>query len=205
MIDVEKLSLEEVYENVRMTWGSRKNDIIRFIELVSELDVVKPFKFEHDKVVAYDKKKFGLNFKEELQVDFWNDKMMLICDENKNVLFGNMFYDKLKKAPGIYTIPRHQMTVDVLSVMEQHLSEDNSQGRLNELFNETIKLIKTYGKQIEQFGLFEFTKEDRFITVDNYIRPPAYNFKKHKKKKGDEEDANIFSGLGGEWDGSDIE
>jgi len=132
--------------------------------------------------------KEALKFTDMPQVDYKWDLPILI-DNDYNVIAGNCLKDKLIGQVLVIIINNEDREVlfDSIKFIEQKIAEENSVDRLNAIYTDFHTFFREVRKPVyEQGNLFEF-KDTGFITEENYIEPPAYNFEKHNNSKKNDE------------------
>lgn len=128
-----------------------------------------------------------------------DSKLPLLINQNNKVVLGNSLKNKCDnkvKCIRIYTEPYME---EVFYGLELAVVEENNQDRFYSLEKELGKFLLDYFNNDECISLFdnEDLKETRTISEVTFIKPPAYNFIKHKKKQQEEEEneINLFSDL----------
>lgn len=128
-----------------------------------------------------------LTFKEMQQVDF-NISIPILINEKKEVICGNCCKDMLLKRNIIEVIVLYGSNSFVentlYNIETEVVKEDITRFYLIE--NDIKKYLRQENNTIETISLFE-VKENNCIDESSFVKPPPYNFKKHKKKDKTEE------------------
>ena len=137
--------------------------------------------------------KLWLTFNEEVPTVDFNIKVPLIVDEKDNVLMGNCLRENINALDEIDVIIIHSdpFIKQVLKDLELAFVEENSMKRFNQIEKEVQTFLAYIVRPVAE-NLFEFDREHRTIEEVEFIKPPAYNFHKGKRKGKNNED--LFSG-----------
>lgn len=132
----------------------------------------------------YKVNKSQLKWTEMPQVTYkWN--IPILIDNEMNVIAGNSLKECLDNNILVTVCDNYDREVLFTAIreIEIKIAEENSYERIEMIYSELYNFFKETRKpKIETFSLFD-VKEDRFITEENYIEPPAYDFDKHGKAK----------------------
>lgn len=125
-----------------------------------------------------------LKWKEMIQVQYkWN--LPILVDTDLNVIIGNSLKDCLPDSIIIVQMDNYKREVlfQALYDIESKIAEENSEDRLNQLYTNMHGFFKEVRKPVTEYvSLFDI-KETGFVTPENYIEPPPYDFNKHGKGK----------------------
>lgn len=123
-----------------------------------------------------------LKWKEMPQISFkWN--LPILVDTDLNVILGNSLKDSLSDTIIIVKMDNYKRDVlfQALFDIETKIAEENSIDRLNMLENKIRGFFVEIRRPIyENYKIFSIS-ENRCITPELYVEPPAYDFNKHKK------------------------
>lgn len=126
--------------------------------------------------------KVNLKWKDITQLDYtW--KMPILIDKDFNVILGNSLKDKLPD--NIIVVVCHnndrELLFQSLFEIETAVAEENDEKRLNKIQVEIRDFFReTKKEKVEYMDLFNI-REDREVSVENYVEPPNYDFNKHGK------------------------
>ena len=125
--------------------------------------------------------KKALKWKEIPQIDYkWN--LPILVNSNLEVVLGNSLKDSLSDSIIIVIMDNDQREplFDALYVIETRIAEENSISRIDRLYVQIRDYLREVRKPyVEQVELFSM-KEDGFITPENFIETPPYDFTKHR-------------------------
>ncbi len=125
--------------------------------------------------------KKALKWSEIPQVSYkWN--LPILVNSELKVVLGNSLKDSLPDNIFIVMIDNNQREVlfNAFYEIENKIAIENSEKRLHAIHAEFTRFFREVRKKkVESFELFPM-KEEGFITEENYILPPPYDFTKHK-------------------------
>lgn len=125
----------------------------------------------------------------------FKSKLPLLIDSDNNVIAGNCLRNNFKEDEVIDCIVlknSNDFIADMLYEIENEVVAENKIERFYAIENELRDFIKNENSEIEILSLFNF-KETRCITKERFIKPPPYNFKKHKKKEEVNDEITLFN------------
>lgn len=138
-----------------------------------------------------------LKFDTSIPIISYKIELPLLIDNRNNVLVGNSlraYFDPLDDVKCIVDYNNDEFARSVFAGIELYFATENSFERIKNIETQLKKYINSFNRTFESISLFEIEQEKRWVTKDNYDKPPVYNFVKKKKKNGDdEEDDDIFS------------
>lgn len=163
-----------------------ENQLSIFDVLQEEFEV--PEKLE---IITVEKSK--LIFNDTATVDH-KSKLPLLINQYNEVVLGNCIKDSYGEEVKCIRIKTDPYEFNTFTSLERYLVEENNLGRFNDIEVEIGKYLREYFSNVEVMSLFEI-RETRCITESLFIKPPAYNFDKGKKKDKDneDEDFNLFN------------
>lgn len=119
-------------------------------------------------------------------------KTYLLINENNEVILGNGFIHLISKC---YCIRVKDSKILKMSCyeFENEIVKENNKERIINIVNEINEYVRNYMSKVEDLDFDFDLKETRGIEDVEFIKPPAYNFEKHTKKKEKEDDFNLFN------------
>lgn len=119
-------------------------------------------------------------------------KTYLLINENNEVILGNSFIHLISEC---YCIRVKDSKVLKLSCyeFENEIVKENNKERIINIVNEVNSYIRDYMDNKKSLDFDFDLKETRGIEDVEFIKPPAYNFEKHTKKKEENNEYNLFS------------
>jgi len=143
----------------------------------------------------YKVNKSQLKWKEMPQIKYlW--KLPILIDKDLNVIIGNSLKDCLPDSIFVVVCDNYDREVlfNSLFEIENAIALENSVERFDKIYTSVYWFFKEIRKEkIETISLFEDIKEDRLVTEENYIEPPAYDFNKHGKSKPEFNEGFVLS------------
>lgn len=119
----------------------------------------------------------------------------LLVDKDERVLLGNSLRKNFELTDHVdcIIIERDDYVLKPLEELETALVKDNEVHDVKRVAQGLKKYLSSF-KEVEAMRLFDLPVEDRFITKENFKKPPDYNFDKGKKDKEVSIDAGLFGG-----------
>lgn len=137
--------------------------------------------------------KDALKWKDMPQISYnWN--LPILVNTEYEVIAGNSLKDSLSSNIIVVICDNNQREVLFQAIydIETKIAEENNSDRINQLYIEFRDFFREVRKpKFETIELFDI-REDRCITEELYIEPPAYDFNKHGKGKVLFNDGNLL-------------
>ena len=125
--------------------------------------------------------KDSLKWSEMPQIEYkWN--LPILINTEMQVVLGNSLKDSLPSSIIVIQMDNNnrEVLIQALHDIETRIAEENSINRIDRLYVEISSYLKEVRKPFtEQIELFTI-KETDFITPENYIETPPYDFNKHR-------------------------
>lgn len=119
-------------------------------------------------------------------------KTYLLINENNEVILGNSFIHLINECYCIRVKDSKILKISCYE-FENEIVKENNKERIINIVNEINEYIRNYMSKVEDLDFDFDLKEIRGIEDVEFIKPPAYNFKKHTKKKEKEDEYDLFS------------
>ena len=118
-------------------------------------------------------------------------KTYLLINESNEVILGNSFIHLIDNCYCIRVKNSNILKISCYE-FENEIVKENNKERIINIVNEINSYIRNYMNKTQDLDFELDLKELRTIEETEFIKPPAYNFKKHTKKKNEENDFNLF-------------